>query len=313
MYEQAASLTIYTETLLHPGSGSAVGAIDLPIQRERHTGFPVIPGSSIKGVIRATAKARRVDDEVVSTVFGPDGQNAADHAGALGFTDARLLLFPVRSAFGVFAWTTCPLVLVEFSRARQAAGLLVPPTVASPLAEHVLVNSPTSTVASDGRVMLEEFTYSATTDPKIGELAAFLAEHIFPQSPDYSAWRDRIPGQLVVLADDDWRDFVTYSTEVITRIRIDQDSGTTDDGALWYEENVPSDALFWSLALATRPRLGRNGTRAEGVPTTASAVLETLDQLRLDRLQIGGDETVGRGLVKVRIERALSGGKAGQP
>jgi CRISPR-associated protein Cmr4 len=45
-------LYLFTRTPLHVGAGSAVGAIDQPIQRERHTGFPLIPGSSIKGVLR---------------------------------------------------------------------------------------------------------------------------------------------------------------------------------------------------------------------------------------------------------------------
>lgn len=46
-----AILTIFTRTPLHVGAGSSVGAIDQPVIRERHTRFPVIPGSSIKGVL----------------------------------------------------------------------------------------------------------------------------------------------------------------------------------------------------------------------------------------------------------------------
>ena len=36
-----------------------------------------------------------------------------DYAGA-GLSDARLLLFPVKSMKGVFAWITCPRVLNRF-------------------------------------------------------------------------------------------------------------------------------------------------------------------------------------------------------
>ena len=42
-------LYLFTRTPLHVGAGASVGAIDQPIQRERHTGHPIIPGSSIKG------------------------------------------------------------------------------------------------------------------------------------------------------------------------------------------------------------------------------------------------------------------------
>ena len=44
-------LTIFTRTPLHVGAGSSVGAVDQPIFRERHTRFPVIPGSALKGVL----------------------------------------------------------------------------------------------------------------------------------------------------------------------------------------------------------------------------------------------------------------------
>ena len=37
---------------VHAGAGSATGAVDLPIQRERHTGWPHIQASGIKGAFR---------------------------------------------------------------------------------------------------------------------------------------------------------------------------------------------------------------------------------------------------------------------
>ena len=55
---QTKILYLFTRTPLHVGAGASVGAIDQPIQRERHTGFPIIPGSSIKGVLRYTAQSR---------------------------------------------------------------------------------------------------------------------------------------------------------------------------------------------------------------------------------------------------------------
>ena len=45
-------MSIFTRTPMHVGAGSSVGAVDQPIIRERHTGFPVIPGSAVKGVLR---------------------------------------------------------------------------------------------------------------------------------------------------------------------------------------------------------------------------------------------------------------------
>jgi CRISPR-associated protein Cmr4 len=48
-------LFLHALTAMHPGSGTALGVVDLPVQRERHTGWPTIPGTSVKGVLKAEA------------------------------------------------------------------------------------------------------------------------------------------------------------------------------------------------------------------------------------------------------------------
>src|SRR5437660_12574596 len=45
-------LFLHAQTGLHPGSGTALGTVDLPVQRERHTRWPLIPGSALKGILR---------------------------------------------------------------------------------------------------------------------------------------------------------------------------------------------------------------------------------------------------------------------
>ena len=69
-------LSLYAETSLHPGSGSSTGVIDLPVQRERHTGFPIIPPTGVKGTLRQQAELLwpKTDGKLHSTVsvlFGP--------------------------------------------------------------------------------------------------------------------------------------------------------------------------------------------------------------------------------------------------
>src|ERR1700692_1642980 len=93
-------LYLYVETPLHAGAGSGLSSIDLPIQRERATQYPMIQGSGIKGKLRASFEGNREDltpeaIEMVDIVFGPPTTNGAgsDHAGALVAGDARILLF----------------------------------------------------------------------------------------------------------------------------------------------------------------------------------------------------------------------------
>jgi CRISPR-associated protein Cmr4 len=53
--------------------------------------------------------------------------------------------------------------------------------------------------------------------------------------------------KLIILSNDDFKDFVTLSTEVITRIKINPDTGTVEKGALFTEEYLPSDTILYSL------------------------------------------------------------------
>lgn len=306
MYERAAVIGLYAETPIHPGRGASVGAIDLPIQRERHLNYPMIPGSSLKGALRARARSRPdwiATAGKLATVFGPETDDASAHAGALALTDARLLLFPVRSLHGVFAWTTSPLALARYLRDLTAAGLGVPWQVPAVQPEAAL-GAPETAVAAHGQITLEEFTYTASGTPAVQTIADDLVATLLPDSAEYAPWRERLPRQLVVLPDNDFRDFVKTSTEVVARIQVDADTGTA--GNLWYEELIPPESVFYALALATPPRAPNGGA---GLPRNAAEVLATLDDLGLDRLQIGGDETVGRGIVKVRVRRADGGAR----
>ena len=52
MFKNAKVMFIYTETSLHCGSGTSLGVIDLPIQREKYTDYPVCQASGIKGVVQ---------------------------------------------------------------------------------------------------------------------------------------------------------------------------------------------------------------------------------------------------------------------
>ena len=122
----AAFLYIHAITPVHAGSGTALGHVDLPIQRERHTQWPIVPGSSLKGILRQDLKGP-LEPDLILDLFGPERDgDARDHAGALSVSDARILAFPVRSLVGVFAWATCPAVLERFARDAALVGLQPP-------------------------------------------------------------------------------------------------------------------------------------------------------------------------------------------
>ncbi len=349
MFEKAEMLYLYVETPLHAGSGSSVGAVDLPIQRERVTHYPLVQASGIKGKLRAEAyewetfvkkkntlsrtelaqlnqddawknkpepdrkreaekrAGRKAAKELgLEVVFGPEGDDAHEHAGALSPGDARLLLFPVRSLVGVFAWTTSRNVLARLKRDLAAAKKPVAWTLDNLPDNGGAWTVDGKSVLANGKVVLEEFTFAAQQHDDVNTIAKWLAENALPQTDDYKYFREKLYvekdgqklGGLVILPEDAFRDFAQFATEVVTRIRIDQDKKTVAQGALWTEEHLPSDTLLYAPLHASRPRTDNTPDSLK----TANDVLKFVRDLKLDRIQLGGDETVGRGMVKLRLE-----------
>ncbi len=339
MFDRAWMLYLYVETPLHAGTGRGIGAIDLPIQRERTTDYPTIYASSLKGRLRAEVAQKLPLGEKSPTLLSIFGQaeEAGAFGGALSPGDARLLLFPVRSLAGVWAWTTCPAVLQRFVRDAAGLGLELPdwwPQVAALLptepaqgnektateialvaptgkdsekaAIEVALVAPTGVstlpVGSSGAIVLEEISYPVRAQALVQELGEWLATNALPPDAAYNPWRTRLPQQLVILSDDAFRDFVQFSTEVVTRVRLDYQTKTVVPGALWTEEHLPPESLLYAPIYVGATRQSKNGDVINGAKEaiTAQAVADQLHGLVPARIRLGGDETVGRGLVHVR-------------
>jgi CRISPR-associated protein Cmr4 len=243
MFDKAALLFLYTETPLHAGSGTSLGIVDLPIQRERTTGYPMIQASGLKGCLRDIASG---DSQKVEIAFGPDThtQRASDHAGALSVGDARILLFPVRSLMGVFAWVTSQNVLARFKREAEMTGLSVSWNPIGPADDGTAIVVDGSILKGNGKVVLEEFAFTAQTHNGVKAIADWLKQNALPAGNEYNYWRDTLEKRLVILPENAFRDFVQLSTEVIARVRIDDEKKTVATGALWTEEHLPSETLL---------------------------------------------------------------------
>ena len=322
MFKKANPLFLIIETPLHAGSGSDLGIVDLPIQRETHTDYPKIEASGLKGSIREVFDGKtengQVKNDEVLLVFGPETGDL--HAGALGFTDARLLLFPVKSVKGVFAWVTCPAVLERFkhdlSICQPTINFVkdIPDPNTIPDNSEIIVKD----VGDTKKIVLEEYTFTATPDNDCETVANWISDNVLPVNvPSYGYWKEKMKKDIVVLSDDDFRDFVMLSTEVIARTKIDSNTGTVATGALWYEEYLPTDSILYSLALTTplfvddakkkgtyfeiqSPVSDKNLEEAEKVMTFLTDYLPSI-------IQIGGNATIGKGIVRGHIYQ--NGGK----
>jgi CRISPR-associated protein Cmr4 len=307
--DQSALLFLHALTPLHPGSGSALGSVDLPVQRERHTQWPVITGSSLKGVIRDECRPEDNKNEAYQkwlAVFGPEsGEESGAHAGAVNFTDARILAFPVRSFKGVFAWITCPAVLRRFKRDLQIAGISIQWTIPeiskdtntdSEQKSWVLF-SPDSDLKIDGndQIILEEFDFTRsdkTTPEDFAKIASYLSHAIHDNGT-----KAIFPGHFAILSDDDFTYFVRQATEVATRIRLNPDTKTVAGKALFSEEFIPPETLFYSITIAEKSKrhFEKETDSSKNVFLTASQVIEYLNKIP-QYIQLGGDATIGKGI-----------------
>ncbi len=326
MFKRANPLFLIVETPLHAGSGSDLGIVDMPIQREKHTDYPKIEASGLKGSIReifeAKAKTKKIKECEVKLVFGPEDSDL--HAGALGFTDARLLLFPVKSVKGVFAWITCPAVLERFNHDLSICQPTGIKFVDIPSADTVPTNSDliVKNDGNDKKIVLEEYTFPVMSDSTCDEVAKWIAGNVLPTNdPSYNYLCDKIKTNIVVLNDDDFRDFVMLSTEVIARTRIDNQKGTVAIGALWYEEYLPTDSILYSLALTTPLFIKPKGNTDEEKEKDEEArkgqfyvgKVVNKNQLEAEKvmnffkdglppiIQIGGNATIGKGIVRTHV------------
>jgi len=286
MFEKALVMYIYAETPLHPGSGAVVGgAADLPIQRERHTEYPIIQGSSLKGVLRDSAAAIKIEELKRDEIFGKP-----DRIGGVSVTDAKMLAFPVRALKGVFGWITSPMVLDRFKRDLKLANKGVDWNVPDLSKEDdVAIVSEDSDLIVNNNIYIEDVKLRIKHDENLSKIVATISDAL-PEIDEYKAFWEKICKDLIIVADDVFRDFSLMTTEIATRIKIGE-SGTVERGGLWSEEYLPADTLMYSLILIP----GRlKGLKAEDAETELRKYDEKI-------LQVGGDETIGRGFARLKV------------
>lgn len=312
MFKKAKIMFMYTETSLHCGSGSSLGVVDLPIQREKYTDFPVCQASAIKGSVREwfeeSFKGNDENEKKIVYTFGPDFEKGDGEAfaGAATFTDGRILLFPVRSLNGVFAYTTSPFVLSRFKRDASMTDENITWNVPKKDHNKVLgIKNSGVQVSGQNKIVLEEYTFDFEENDDVKNIAAWLSQNALPKDEEYNEfWRKKLKTDLIVLPDDVFRDFVKLSTEVQARIRINNETKTIDKGALFYEEALPSDTLLYSIVMSHDPAC--DSSKRPDKLKDYNDVITFLSKLDGKRLQLGGDVTIGRGILNLNV---LNGGK----
>ncbi|MBN1984605.1 MAG: type III-B CRISPR module RAMP protein Cmr4 [Chitinivibrionales bacterium] len=287
MKETASILTLYAISPCHAGSGSALGVVDLPIQRERHTNWPVIASSGLKGAMRAhfdrfksriqdKALLEQFDEMITNYVFGSDkgGEDNSGFAGAVVVSDAKLLAFPMRSNVAPFVCITCPATLKR-------------------LAKDLLLAGKTDVVESAPSIKNEESAIcwlgNITGQTLLEDMEVIVSAENMPKNREvYFPNVDK----LLVVHDKVFDYGVSHCTSISAQIKIDQTTGATQSGSLRYQEEMPADSLMYSVIFWGDSR-GKEDLKCETIKKYIT------DEVMKDFIQVGGDETCGRGIFQV--------------
>ncbi len=269
---------MHAETELHAGKGMDIGVVDLPIQRERTTRFPIIQG--VKGALRANINDGKLNKE---KIFGSEPDERQEtKPGAVAFSEAKILLFPVRNPERLFVWVSCPLVLIRFLKNFPSRGLLIESI------EKTHISDSEAFVSDDQynqfHVWLEDIKLTAKKCDWLSEFAEKISEKV----SDIRYIKDKLRKDIVLVNDKVFSQIVETMTNVIPRVRINHEKGIVETGALWYEEYLPQDTIMYFTARET-------------VYSKENELKSLEEVLKNKVISIGGKETLGKGLVSLKV------------
>ncbi len=279
---------------VHAGSGAATGAVDLPIQREKHSNWPQIQASGVKGAFRdhclrfwahsSTALEPFADkvkqsEDAVKRIFGSDSGNGGGQAGAVAFSDARLLAFPVRSSAAPFVWVTCPALVKRGLRDLALVGRKTDNPVSSMVTgDNYLVLTDSAETISDDLVLEDICLSPAGKNEKLSRIFVELLPEL---------------ERLILIPDHHFSFLVETATEIQAQIKIDPATGITATGSLRYEELLPAETIMYCLVFFGDEKVsGDDPLKMKNIADVVTAAVS-------NHIQMGGDLTLGRGIFSV--------------
>ncbi|HET9082318.1 MAG TPA: type III-B CRISPR module RAMP protein Cmr4 [Trebonia sp.] len=295
-----ALLFLYAETPVHAGADSSAGALDLPIQREVTTGFPLIKAESLKGALRERFRPPRqqqANRERWTGIFGAEppapGTRAGDlRPGTLRVHEAQLVVFPAPTLTRTFVWVTSPLARARLDRKARLAGVSV--KAADGTGSAAALDGPECLFSGkdQARFVLGPYTVTARHDPATESWASRLASVALPDLDEMAFFRQKLSADLFICSDELLGAISRDCAPVATRVQL---STGEEDGA-------------------PRKTVQHGPFQSEYLPAESllAALLECDDEAHLDYvcgsldndvLRLGGDETLGKGLLWCHVLR----------
>jgi len=231
---------VYARALdpIHIGAGGyRLGRVDNTIVRDPATDVPKIPGTSIAGVVRTFAEIVKEEDKKkeekqkfrdvdIESVFGSKPGENKTEKGILQFYDGQIILFPVSSIQGTVWITTKELLGYWFGEIKDKNGenIKIPDEIGNEA--YAIKGIDTNKPLNLGWLLLEV------------ENAENGKEILLPLEMD--KWVKRI----VVVSDKLFSHIVNDNLEVRTSVRINPETGTAAERALFTYEAIPRGAVL---------------------------------------------------------------------
>ena len=226
---------------VHVGEGTAIGAVGLPIARERHTGWPIIPGSSIKGALRARGGLVGLSTDQILAAFGSEPGDTPLKPGGIRFGGASILALPVRCLRGTFALLTCPLALARLARVLPGAPPIPDPSLERALLHPAMKDRFVISGQQAEYIVIEELSWIPVADDDTAAWADWLEQWLGKEAP---------LRHLVIVHDDVFGHASRFWTPTRTRAAIGAD-GVVEDGKLFTVESLPPETLLWGQLAST--------------------------------------------------------------
>jgi CRISPR-associated protein Cmr4 len=289
-----ALLFLYAETPVHAGADASLGALDLPIQREATTGFPIIKAESLKGALREHFRPQKEDRDNRRnwvSIFGAEPPAPGTRAdalvpGTLRVHEAQIVAFPVPTLTRTFAWVTSPLARARLDRKAKLAGLSVKAEDGAGAATGLDGPACLAVGKDQKNVILGPYSVNATHDPATERWAGQLPGLALPGIDEMAFFRQKLATDLFVCSDELLGALSRDCAPIATRVQL----GTGEDDR------------------APRKTVQHGPFQSEYLPAESllAALLECDEQSHLDFiikelndtvLRVGGDETLGKGLL----------------
>lgn len=249
---------LYLLAPLHTGGTTQEGNL-VGIARESHTNLPYIPSSTIRGRIRASVSDKIIKYQLFGNELGDD--NAQLEQGDIWIGDASILWLPVPSLSHGIIWITSPLLLHRWAR-YQHNNLTIPDEYSCNFA------------GNNSAVYLKD--------------AILKSEDLH----NWNNWQDFVPkhnitsviNKVLVLPDQHCSTLIEMSLWRQVKIKLDEHKAV--DGGFRYEDAIPPDTLmFYPNGLTAKTNSNERDSEKK-----FKELLSTLDII-----QIGGQESLGRG------------------